>query len=46
MAMEARCYRGGENRTRMNVLKYSRRDLYGLIFMCIYLSIIVTTRFF
>ncbi len=26
LAMEARCYRGGENRTRMKVLKYSRLD--------------------
>lgn len=26
MAMESRCYRGGENRTRMKVLKAARRD--------------------
>ena len=26
MAMEARCYRGGEGRTRMKQLKYSYRD--------------------
>lgn len=26
MAMEARCYRGGSGRTRMKVLKYSRKD--------------------
>jgi len=26
-AMEARCYRGGEHRTRMNVLRFGTRDL-------------------
>ena len=26
MAMEARCYRGGENRTRMKVLRMERID--------------------
>ncbi len=33
LAMEARCYRGGENRTKMKPLKYSRRDFvaYGLV---------------
>ena len=45
MAMEARCYRGGDNRTRMNILKYSRRDAVGLFVMILYLSLIITTRF-
>ena len=27
VAMEARCYRGGEGRTRLKVLRYSRLDL-------------------
>ena len=26
MAMESRCYHGGEGRTRMNVLKFGRGD--------------------
>ena len=26
MAMEARCYHGGEGRTRMAVLRFARRD--------------------
>ncbi|PKK39692.1 ECF transporter [Clostridiaceae bacterium JG1575] len=29
MAMEARCYRGGEGRTRMKRLAYARRDAIG-----------------
>lgn len=28
VAMEARCYRGGEGRTRLKVMQYSRRDFY------------------
>ena len=41
MAMEARCYRGGEGRTRMNQLHYERRDYYAFglavvfVVMCI-----------
>lgn len=33
MAMDARCYRGGEGRTKMNPLKYTKVDLavYGLL---------------
>lgn len=35
LAMEARCYRGGENRTRMNQLKYRTSDFiaFGLIIL-------------
>ena len=31
LAMEARCYRGGENRTRMKVLKFTLVDLWGAL---------------
>ena len=31
MAMEARCYHGGEGRTRLRVLKYTRNDLWALL---------------
>lgn len=30
IAMEARCYRGGEGRTRYKTLKYSKKDFYAL----------------
>ena len=33
MAMEARCYRGGEGRTKMKPLAYGRRD--GIAWLCI-----------
>ncbi|MCI8538237.1 MAG: energy-coupling factor transporter transmembrane protein EcfT [Oscillospiraceae bacterium] len=32
VAMECRCYHGGEGRTRMRQLKYERRDALALIF--------------
>ena len=31
MAMEARCYHGGEGRTRLRVLRYTMGDLYSLL---------------
>jgi energy-coupling factor transport system permease protein len=41
MAMEARCYRGGDNRTAMKVLKYSIKDLYASLFLIAYLTALV-----
>lgn len=37
MAMEARCYRGGEGRTKMKPLVYKKRDYLGYGFVVIYL---------
>jgi energy-coupling factor transport system permease protein len=37
LAMESRCYRGGENRTRMNVLAFARRDYWALSISLFYL---------
>ena len=41
MAMEARCYRGGEGRTRMKELAYRRRDFVAYAVLVAYLVIIV-----
>ena len=41
MAMEARCYRGGENRTRMHEMKLRRRDFIAFILMAAFLAIII-----
>ncbi|MEG0353080.1 MAG: energy-coupling factor transporter transmembrane component T [Cellulosilyticaceae bacterium] len=38
MAMEARCYRGGEGRTRMNSLAYSQKDIYAFIIGAIFMA--------
>ncbi|MBQ9989914.1 MAG: energy-coupling factor transporter transmembrane protein EcfT [Lachnospiraceae bacterium] len=37
MAMEARCYRGGDNRTKMKPLIYQRRDRLAYIVLALYL---------
>jgi energy-coupling factor transport system permease protein len=31
IAMEARCYRGGEGRTRLKIMKYTRLDLFFIL---------------
>lgn len=41
MAMEARCYRGGDGRTKMKPLKYQKRDAVGFIVLVIYLAGII-----
>lgn len=46
MAMEARCYRGGENRTRMRELKIKNSDLLCLAIILIYLFSIILFRWF
>lgn len=42
MAMEARCYRGGEGRTKMKPLIYQRRDRIGYLCILCYLAVSVT----
>lgn len=45
MAMEARCYRGGDGRTKMKPLKYAKRDRIGYVTLMVYLAAVVGTRF-
>lgn len=40
MAMEARCYRGGDGRTKMKPLVYRRQDRVG--YLCIFLYLVVS----
>lgn len=44
MAMEARCYRGGDGRTKMKPLHYSGRDFVGYMILLLYLGLIIGTR--
>ena len=44
MAMEARCYHGGEGRTKMKPLKYAKRDHMGYLVYVIYLVIVILLR--
>ena len=41
MAMEARCYHGGEGRTKMKPLKYGMNDLVGYLILALYLAAII-----
>ncbi len=41
MAMEARCYRGGEGRTKMKPLIYQKRDRVAYFIVLIYLLLII-----
>jgi len=41
LAMEARCYRGGENRTRMRVLKYTALDAWAGLSMAVLIAGVV-----
>lgn len=44
MAMEARCYRGGDNRTRMRQLKINRGDYVATFIFVIYLATVIISR--
>lgn len=46
IAMEARCYRGGDGRTKMNVLKYSKTDYLVMLFITIIFALVISSRFF
>ena len=41
MAMEARCYHGGEGRTKMKPLKYKSRDVTAYLILAIYVVAVV-----
>ncbi len=41
MAMEARCYRGGEGRTRLKVLKYTSKDGMGAVITLAYMLVCI-----
>ncbi len=44
MAMEARCYHGGEGRTKMKPLHYERRDYVGYLVYAVYLASVIVLR--
>lgn len=46
MAMEARCYEGGEGRTKMRPLKYQGLDYGAYVLLLAYLGGIIFLRFF
>ena len=44
LAMEARCYHGGEGRTKMKPLWYERRDYVAYAAAWIYLGVMIAVR--
>lgn len=46
LAMECRCYRGGEGRTRLRQLKAEARDYIAMMIMILLLGTIITMNFF
>lgn len=44
MAMEARCYRGGEGRTKMKPLHYQKRDRMAYLTLLVYLAAVIELR--
>lgn len=46
MAMEARCYRGGTNRTKMKPLAYKERDVLGYAAMVVYFAALMVVSHF
>lgn len=44
LAMEARCYHGGDNRTQMKPLKYVGRDWIAYIILILYLCVAILFR--
>lgn len=44
-AMEARCYRGGKNRTRLNELRLKKSDMVIMTSMVLYFGLIISTRY-
>lgn len=45
MAMEARCYHGDDNRTRMNVMRYGTGDYLTFVLIVLYIVLIFVLRF-
>lgn len=42
LAMESRCYRGGEGRTKLNPLRYAKRDVIAYLVLFVYLALIIS----
>lgn len=46
MAMEARCYNGGEGRTKMKPLRYRREDRLAYVMVFSFLALVILARIF
>ena len=46
MAMEARCYRGGEGRTKLHALKFGKADAVAILLTALFVLLILLERVF
>ena len=46
LAMECRCYRGGEGRTRMKQMKLHSRDIVSAVFVAVCIGGIIALNYF
>ena len=46
LAMEARCYHGGEGRTKLHPLKYKKADIIAYLVLLVYLAGMILLRIF
>ncbi|MDO5022159.1 MAG: energy-coupling factor transporter transmembrane component T [Eubacteriales bacterium] len=44
MAMESRCYHGGEGRTRLHVLKFKKADMYAALSFAVLFALIIIVQ--
>ena len=44
MAMEARCYSGGQGRTKMKPLKYGKNDRLAYLLLLLFLALVIAAR--
>ena len=44
LSMEARCYHGGDGRTRMNEIHFHRGDAVAAVLMVLFLAVIIASR--
>jgi energy-coupling factor transport system permease protein len=44
MAMEARCYRGGEGRTKLHVFRFRKRDAAAIVYFALYMLVVLLAR--
>ena len=45
-AMDARCYNGGEHRTKLTQMKFNKIDYYAVFCICIFSGLLIFTEYF
>lgn len=43
VAMESRCYRGGESRTKLREIKFTKTDIFAVIIFVLFFTLVITS---